>query len=263
VPARLYLGTSGFKFDDWAGAFYPPGLNEREWLTYYGTQFNALEVNASYYALFSPRTFFYMARKVPDDFQFTVKAFKSLTHDRTDNAQDFSAFRKSLDPLLEAQKFGCVVAQFPHSFHDTPANRQYLDHFIKQFEGLALVVEFRGREWATDEVLDFLRERQTGYICVDEPQLKSLMPPLAVATSPVGYVRFHGRNAKEWYAGDGKKRYDYLYTADELGEWAPRIERLWHDTSRLYIFMNNCYMGKATRNALQLREMLQGTLPLG
>lgn len=254
----IYVGTSGFKFEDWKGRFYPAKIKEKDWLEYYGERFSCVEVNASFYRLMHPATFFHMANKVPDGFHFTVKAYRSLTHEvGSDNEADFTTFLESLQPLLEAGKFGCVLAQFPTSFHNTPGARQYLAQLLDHFADCPLVVEFRNREWLKDEVFDFLRERQVGWCAVDEPQFRTLMPPVAVATSRIGYVRFHGRNYQNWWKqGEGKDRYDYLYSREELTEWVPKIRKLADETDTVYVFMNNCFAGKAAQNAAELREVL-------
>jgi uncharacterized protein YecE (DUF72 family) len=255
----LYLGTSGFKFDDWKGRFYPEKLPDKDWLLYYGERFNALEVNSTYYRLLPPATFFHMANKVPESFLFTVKTYKSLTHERgEENEPDFAAFLESLQPLVEAKKFGCVLAQFPSSFHNTPGSRHYLSSFVEHFSGYPLVVEFRNREWLRDEVFNFLQEHQVGFCGVDEPQFRTLMPPLARLTSNLGYVRFHGRNYKDWWGGQKEKRYDYLYSEEELREWLPRLRQLEREAEKTFVFMNNCYQAQAATNALQLQALLGG-----
>jgi len=257
----IYVGTSGFKFDDWKGTFYPPDVPQNKWLTYYGERFNCLEINSSYYRLMPAQTFYYMAQKVPEGFQFAVKAYGGLTHEPADaTADDARAFIDSLQPLIEASKFGCVLAQFPNRFRNTEENRQYLIEFKERLEGLPVVIEFRHREWAEEAVFPFLRENGLGYCAVDEPRFRSLMPPIAVATSGIGYVRFHGRNAEKWFKGDNKTRYDYLYSEDELREWVPKIKTLDQQAERVYVFMNNCYAGKAATNAGQMREILQKEL---
>jgi uncharacterized protein YecE (DUF72 family) len=253
----IRVGTSGFKFADWKGRFYPEALDERKWLEYYAERFNTVEVNSTYYRLLPPATFFQMAKKVPEGFDFTVKAYRTSTHEiGPETAADIAAFKESLRPLIEAGKFGCVLAQFPTSFHNTPEARGHLVRFREEFAGYPLVIEFRNREWLEEAVFDFLRENEIGFCGVDEPQLKSLLPPLAVATSDIGYVRFHGRNAKKWWSGSKEERYDYLYSAEELREWAPRIRRLEQQTRRVYVFMNNCFAGQAAVNAGQMREIL-------
>ena len=258
----IYIGTSGFKFDDWKGHFYPTGLPQKEWFKYYAERFNCLEVNASYYRLFHPAIFYHMAQKVPDDFQFTVKTYKSLTHEvGTDNEADFLAFAASLGALLETDKLGCILGQFPNSFKNTPANQKYLVEFRQRLGELPLVIEFRNRDWLTQPVFDLLREQGMGFCCVDEPQFKTLIPPVAEATSDLGYVRFHGRNYQKWWkSSDSKERYDYLYSREELEEWLPKIGKLAEQTEKTYVFMNNCFQAKAVTNAEQIRELLEESL---
>jgi uncharacterized protein YecE (DUF72 family) len=254
----ICVGTSGFKFDDWKGAFYPEELKEKDWLNYYGQHFSCLEVNSTYYRLLHPAAFFQMAKKVPDGFRFTVKAYRSLTHEPgTENEPDFRTFVDSLEPLIEAEKFGCVLAQFPTSFHNTPGNRQYLAQFFEHFGDYPLVIEFRNREWVKDEVFDYLRSHQVGWCAVDEPQFRSLIPPIAIATSPIGYVRFHGRNYQKWWSGDSKTRYDYLYKPEELMEWVPKIRTMEQQTDIVYVFMNNCFGGQAAKNAAEMQQLLE------
>ena len=254
----IHIGTSGFKFEDWKGRFYPTELKEKDWLQYYAERFDCLEVNASFYRLMHPATFFHMANKTPEGFQFTVKVYRSLTHEiAAEQEADFTGFTDSVRPLLEAGKFGCLLAQFPTSFHNTPGNRQYLMQLCERFRDHPLVVEFRHREWLKDEVIAFLRERQVGWCSVDEPQFRTLMPPEAIATSRVGYVRFHGRNYQTWWKpGEGKDRYDYLYSREELTEWVPKIRKLADETDTVFVFMNNCFAGKAAQNAVEMRELL-------
>ena len=255
--AKLYLGTSGFKFQDWKGNFYTPQVKEKDWLAYYAERFNALEVNSSYYRLLPPATLFHMANKVPPDFLFTVKAYRTLTHEiSAENAADFAAFKDSLRPLSDAGKFGCILAQFPSSFHHTPESRQYLAHLREQLADYPLAIEFRHREWVQEEVFAFLRQHRIGWCGVDQPQFPSLLPPIAPATSEIGYVRFHGRNYQGWWGGKAR-RYDYLYSDEELQEWVPRIQRLEQETEKVFVFLNNCYEAKATQNALRLRELLE------
>jgi uncharacterized protein YecE (DUF72 family) len=258
----IYLGTSGFKYEEWKGNFYPSGLAEKEWLPFYARHFNALEINSTYYRLMHPATFYHMARKVPEGFCFTVKAYRTITHeiDQGDEG-DLSSFLNSLHPLQEANKLGCLVAQFPNSFRRSPRTLSYLEDLRKRCFGIPLSVEFRHRGWASQETFDFLRQHELAFVCVDEPQFPSLMPPVAVATTDFAYLRFHGRNYQMWWkSGEEKRRYDYLYSEEELKEWLPKMEGLHAQSRRLFIFMNNHFGGKAVTNALMLEGMLQNRL---
>ncbi|MFZ5634366.1 MAG: DUF72 domain-containing protein [Bacillota bacterium] len=254
----ILVGTAGYSYDDWKGVFYPEKVDKKEMLSLYARQFSFTEVNSTYYRLPNKYMMHHMQAKTPPDFQFVIKAYKSLTHERENNSEDFKKFTEALQPLVEADKLGCVLAQFPQSFRLSGANVSYLKELGRCFEGLAAVVEFRRREWLRKDIFEFLSAQGLGYVCVDEPQLKGLVPPEARATGPVAYVRFHGRNYEKWWNHrESYERYDYLYSEDELGEWVPRIIGLARGAERVYVSMNNHYRGQAVTNARMIRDMIR------
>jgi len=255
----IYIGTSGFSYQDWVGPYYPPGLPRSDWLSFYAREFSACELNFSYYRLPAPSTLARMARKVPEGFLFTIKAPQELTHQREDNESAFVRFRRALVPLIQEGKFGCVLAQFPYSFHATSRNRDYLRLLRERLGGLPVVVEFRNARWLTPETFAFLREEGLGFCCVDEPRLKGLIPPIAEVTSTVAYVRFHGRNAAKWWRHEHPwERYDYTYSEEELREWVPKIRHLEEGAERVFLFANNHWRGQAIGTARQLKMLLGG-----
>ncbi|GAW92049.1 DUF72 domain-containing protein [Calderihabitans maritimus] len=256
----LFIGTAGYSYDDWIGPFYPPSIKQREMLPFYAREFSFTEVNSTFYRIPTKYMLYHMQEKTPPGFQFVIKAPKELTHEREDNQKSFRQFREALEPLIENKKLGCILAQFPYSFHCNKSNQDYLKKFREGLEELPVVVEFRHRGWIKKEVFNLMVEQQLGYVCVDQPQLGNLIPPVVWVTAPIGYVRFHGRNREKWWRYDyPHERYDYLYSEAELREWIPRIKKLFHKTSKTFISMNNHYQGKAITNARMLRRMLEET----
>ncbi len=253
----IYVGTSGYSYDDWVGPVYPPELPKKDWLSFYAREFQACEVNYTYYRLPNARTLAAMSAKTPADFIFTVKASQELTHGREDPDAAFEAFRAGVAPLVEEGKLGCVLAQFPFSFHATCENRDYLRRFRERLHDLPVAVELRNRAWLEDETFALLRELGLGYCCVDEPRLQGLLPPIAVATGPIAYVRFHGRNARKWWQHENAwERYDYTYSEQELAEWKPKIQSLDEQAEKTFVFANNHWQGQAVGTARQLRLLL-------
>ncbi len=253
----IRIGTSGFSYDDWVGVVYPQDLPARDQLSYYAREFSTVELNVTYYRVPETRMVANWVNKTPPDFVFAVKAFQGLTHDRGE--PDFPPFLAALAPMIEARKLGCILAQFPYSFHPGPESRDYLRRLREGFGELPLVVELRNAGWVRDETFDLLRELGVGYCCVDGPRLKGLMPPIAVATGPVAYVRFHGRNAAKWYAHDEAwERYNYTYKEEELREWVPKVEELSQAAEETYVYFNNHYTGQAAKGARDLQGLLFG-----
>jgi uncharacterized protein YecE (DUF72 family) len=253
----ILIGASGFSYDDWVGPFYPESLPKQDWLTYYSQHFRACELNFSYYRVPTAKSLEQMAEKSGGRVEFVVKANQEMTHVREDNAQVFASFNNALIPLTEQKLLGGVLAQFPYSFHNTQDNRAYLKRFKEQMGNIPVVVEFRNCRWINEATFKLLRELGCGFCCVDEPLLKGLLPPVAVVTSDIGYVRFHGRNQEKWWEHDDPaERYDYLYTEAELQEWIPKIQALEKHSKKVYVFTNNHRKGKAVQNAKQLQLML-------
>ena len=125
---------------------------------------------------------------------FSIKAFRGITHEREDPEPQIEQFTDALAPLIDAEKFACVLAQFPHSFHANQTNRDYLRRVREGFGDLPVVVELGSRDWISERTFDELRALNFGFCCVDQPRFRSLVPPVAVVTGPVAYARFHGRN---------------------------------------------------------------------
>ncbi|MEW6046792.1 MAG: DUF72 domain-containing protein [Bacillota bacterium] len=253
----IVVGTSGYAYEDWKGPFYPRDLKPEEYLAFYARFFRFTEVNSTYYRSPSPFMLKRLAEKTPEGFEFAVKAFSGITHERAD-LELSRAFRKALVPMEERGKLACVVLQFPNSFRPEPEAFEYLRRVREAFEGVRVVVEFRYRAWVQGEhAFELLRQIDAGFVAVDEPQLSTLVPPVVRATSGVGYVRFHGRNREKWWKHEqAYERYDYLYSRAELKEWVPRLVELEAKTDRVYVAMNNHYQAKSVVNARMLQELL-------
>ncbi len=257
---RIRVGTSGYSFADWVGPFYPSGTPRSKMLDEYVRHFDVVEINSSYYRLPDARMFDRMEEKTPDGFEFIVKLYKGMTHEIEDDAAMYRSLSEAVAPLREAHKFGGYLAQFPWKFKNTTDSRDHLS-LLKEHLGVdPLFVEFRHDSWMKPEVFEFLRSAGLGYCCVDEPNLKGLIPPVVRATTSEGYVRFHGRNSANWWGRGGGDRYDYDYGEDELREWSNKLATLEEKVKKVYAFFNNCHAGHAARNAELMIEMLGSEL---
>ena len=268
----IKVGTSGFSFPDWKGTIYPPGIRERDMLPYYEKElgFNVLEVNFTYYTLPSQKSFESMSGKTSKGFEFTVKAFKGMTHEIRDrktgewieNQEIFRNFKFSLVPLVEEGKLACVLGQFPFGFFPNRESFRYLERFKSEMEDIPLVFEFRNGRWIRESTFEFLQKNGIGFCIVDEPKMEQLMPYVPRVTSEIGYFRFHGRNPN-WFNVPIKVRYDYLYSEGELKEFVPGIKQISQKAGKTLVFFNNCYSGSAAKNAAQMAKLLEMRNPVG
>jgi uncharacterized protein YecE (DUF72 family) len=272
-----------------ASGWYPTTANTAEKrLAYYARQFPLVEVDATYYAPPSEDTARLWAQRTPAEFTFNIKAFSLLTGHPTkvsalpkdlrpetekkniypdalpEQAYEdlWSRFLSALDPLVEAGKLGVILFQFPPWFTIRYANKQYVLEVAARCRPRRIAVELRHESWFSgsneQETLDFLRENNLPYVCVDMPQgHKSSIPPVVAATSDLAVVRFHGHSDK-WTSKDIHEKFGYLYKAEELTQWAPKLRELSDQTDQTHVLMNNCYSDYAQRNAEQLIGLLDG-----
>ena len=256
--SEILLGTSGFSYNDWKGEFYPSQMGAGSYLEFYSQHFSTVELNFSYYRIPNEKQISQMLVSSENRLCFVIKAYRGMTHEISRDSLGIilQEYLNGIAPLSEAGLLGGVLLQFPQSFHYTKENRQYLKALIDKMLPLPLVVEFRQKEWLRDSVYKALEELGVGFVCVDEPELPSLVPPLVITTSDIGYVRFHGRNKENWYGTDATARYDYLYSKEELQEWVPRIRELSSRSKKLFVVFNNHARAQAVTNA----DMLKGFL---
>ena len=253
----FYCGTCGFSYDDWVGVYYPPKLPRRNWLSFYAQEFNALELDSTFYALPRASVLESLVAKTGPGFLFSVKANQEMTHVRQQGHGIFESFITTIQPLVQARKLGCVLAQFPYSFNCCQSNRDYLAKFRDYLVGLPLVAEFRNAGWLNDDTFTWMRANQMGFCCVDEPRLPGLLPPVARVTSDIAYVRFHGRNSAKWWQHEHAwERYDYTYKREELEDWIPKIAQISAVAKNTFIFANNHWRGQAVDTIRQVRSML-------
>ena len=131
----------------------------------------------------------------------------------------------------EAGRLGAVLVQFPWSFRNEPASRDLVDALVTAFEGFPLVLEVRHASWNEPSYYAELVERGLGFVNIDQPLFKNSIAPSARATSPVGYVRVHGRNYREWFRRKGSPMIG-MTTCTRRASWrpGPRGRRRWPPT---------------------------------
>jgi len=198
--------------------------------------------------------------EVNPNFRFTVKLFKGFTHDRSASLEEERAVKQGLATLADSGRMGALLVQFPWSFKNESASRRYLDQLLDRFQEYPRVLEVRHASWDQFELYEYLSSRDVGFVNIDQPRIGRSLGPSEEATGPVGYVRLHGRNYRDWFReGAGRDaRYDYLYTEQELDPWLDRIEHLAERARETYVVANNHFRGQAVVNALQIKSRLEG-----
>ena len=255
---NIFIGTGGYYYSGWKPFFYPEDLKSREFLSYYSRFFNFVEINSSYYRPVTRKQLIRMIDQVPQDFLFTVKAHKSITHERLDPDRSTGEFLEESIILGETGHLGGYLLQFPFSFRRTPDNRRYLDRICRLFENQPLFIEFRRSEWIEKKVLFELEERGITPVTTDLPPLKNLPANNGIYKGRNSiYLRFHGRNRELWWTGDSTSRYDYTYTGEELLERLKDTVPMRKSGKLIFAAFNNHYKGQAVKNAMEAKKIFE------
>jgi uncharacterized protein YecE (DUF72 family) len=257
----IRVGPAGWAYRDWDGIVYPhPKPRGFDPLAYLARYFDMVEINSSFYGAPRPAAAKKWLESIQSNPQFrlTAKLFQSFTHSRRPAPSDEKDFKDGIDPLLDADRLGAVLMQFPHSFKNDPDNRSYVIALARRFSSYPLVLEIRHDSWTDEGVLDLLGNLGIGICNIDQPLFKRSVRPDARVTSEIGYVRLHGRNYRQWFSPNAnvRERYDHLYSVEELQPWVDRIRQISKDASDTYAVANNHNIGKGPANALEIAAML-------
>jgi uncharacterized protein YecE (DUF72 family) len=236
----IRIGICSFADEGLLKHWYPRGVSTpARRLAYYSERFDAVEVDSPFYHLPAPEVAGRWAERTPSGFVFHVKAGGEMTgHRDGEREPSFRAFREALDELA--------------------AVRALLDPLVP-------LIEFRHRSWLTEEeradTLAFLERHGLAYVSADSPRTRAsnVIPPIAAASHPVAYVRFHGRNWKTWNIRGAKssaERFDWLYSAEELQDWVEPLGGLAAEADEVYAMFNNNRADYAPRSATTLRGLL-------
>ena len=267
------IGTSGWNYPapgygPWTGIFYPykhgqkiPGTTQKfDELAYYAEHFDTVEVNNTFYRSPAAKTAESWAARTPRGFEFSLKLFQDFTHKRDVMKKDVDVFKSGIDPLADADKLGVLLCQFPASFKRDDTSVEYLTWLLKTFKDHRAAVELRHRSWSDEfgKTIELLNEHHAAFVQIDEPKFKtSIRQNQLPNITSFYYLRAHGRNWKKWWHHEHRdERYDYLYSAPEIQEFAETLKAVEKIVPKSYAYMNNHANAQAVINAVQLKDFL-------
>jgi uncharacterized protein YecE (DUF72 family) len=236
------IGTSGWSYDHWEPALYPPGLPARSRLARYAAAFSTVELNSSFYRWPRPAVFRSWQRRLPGGFRLSVKAPRGLTHGKSLYAPEAWAQRIAACWHELGDKRGVLLVQLAPAHARDDAR---LGYFLRALPGwVRVAVEFRHASWHDEEVFALLESHGAAYCVMSGAHL----PCILRTTAPFGYVRMHGPDHSYLYAGS--------YSNDDLSWWAARI-REWEQMGKdVFVYFNNDGDANAVHNAGTLRRIL-------
>jgi uncharacterized protein YecE (DUF72 family) len=275
VAAPIRIGTCSWADEALTKHWYPKSARSaEERLRYYAGRYSTVEVDSTYYRLPDEAMVARWAERTPPGFVMHVKAFGLMTRHpvkvealpddlreaapvdergRVDRpprelrGEVFARFRSALEPLRAAKKLGGILLQFPSYVVYKDRSFEYLEWTKAQLGDDGMLVEFRHRSWLDEEhraeTLSFLERLGASHVIVDAPrtEAKNLVPTVVALTTPLAYVRMHGRNAETWNVrgGSASERFDYLYSREELLEWIEPLREISQAAEEAYVLFNN------------------------
>ncbi len=238
----IHIGTSGWSYDHWAGVLYPPGVPAHDRLSLYTRAFDTVELNSSFYRWPRSTAFASWRRRLPQHFQFSVKAPRGLTHARKLYAPEQWVARIAAGWHELGDKRAVLLVQLGP---DQPRDDARLEYFLDLLpHWIRTGVELRHPSWVDDGVFDLLERHDAAYCVMSGANL----PCVLRATAPLVYVRLHGPDHDHLYGGS--------YSDQDLSWWADRM-RDWEAAGRdVFAYFNNDGGANAVRNAQTLRHLL-------
>ncbi len=243
--SNFYSGTSNIVLPVANKSLYPEAFLDKTRLTYYASLFNSLEVNSSFYKIPMAKTVAKWVTEVPDDFRFTFKLWKGITHNKelVFNPDDITRF---FDVIGAAgNNKGSVLVQFPPSLVCNMKQLHYLLSHLQVADPKNtwdIAVEFRNKSWYNEHVYELLAQYKMAMVIHDLPASAT---PITATEASFIYLRFHG--PESGYRGS--------YEEDVLSEFAEYIKEWLADGKTVYTYFNNT-AGAAVHNLITLNNLV-------
>ena len=238
---KFYIGCSGFYNNDWKGFLYPENTASKDFLSLYSKEFNAVEINSTFYRKPTAKTLIKWFDETQEDFKFFIKIPKTISHEKrlSDCKEEISAFCQHIEGNLK-NKLSGFLYQFPPSFKNTKEN---IDLILSNLDFEFLnVIEFRHESWWQDEIFNILQNKKIIFSGVSFPG--NLPENLIINNNDILYYRLHGKPIL----------YKSEYSEEFLNDLANKIQK---SQNKAFIFFNNTWGTSAIKNGLYLKKILQ------
>jgi uncharacterized protein YecE (DUF72 family) len=260
--ASLYIGTSAFTAAGWGGTFYPPGMKPAEYLSFYATRFNSVEVDSTFYRTPSKATVQGWDKKTPIGFGFAAKVPQVVTHEKVlvDCEAEFKEFVDTMDLL--GDKLGPLLLQFGYfnkkAFLGVNDFLARLRPFLKELpKGHKFAVEIRNKNWLVPQFIESLRERGVALALIDQswmPRPAQWFEKFDPITADFPYVRWLGdRKGIEQQT----KVWDKIIVDRhaKLSEWAEILGKVHKRKIHIFAYANNHYAGHGPATVEMFQEL--------
>lgn len=249
---RVRLGTQGWNYTAWLGAFYPSGTRPTDFLSIYARAFDTVEVDSTFYAIPATTTFESWAARTPAHFTFALKLPQAITHEkRLRDAEEETALFVSRARVL-GPKLGPILLQMGPDFgiDELPALATYLATLPRD---LRFAIEFRQRSWIVPEVAELLTEHRVSLALSDGRWIprETVLRLAELPTADFHYIRWMGPDRA--ITDFSRIQFDRSREVELWGDALSRIVRAGRD---IYGYVNNHFAGHSPQTARELQRLL-------
>ncbi len=251
MAAGIYIGTQGWNYEGWKGAFYPRGTTNKEMLSLYSKVFDTVEIDSTFYATPSEHSVRLWIDRTPPGFIFSVKLLSEITHKNRlrESTKLLTEFLNRISIFEE--KLGCILIQMPPDF--SPSERQSLNSFLEILPGdFRFAVEFRDPAWMTAQTFADLDRRNVAITLVDSKWINRSLSFRALNHLPsdFAYIRWLGPRELTDFSRIQINR------DEELKTWGEYFSVLRGKVPTLYGYFNNHFQGHSPASCNQFKRIL-------
>lgn len=241
---KIHIGTMGWSYDFWIGNFYPAGSEDL--LTEYAKNFDTVEIDNTFYRIPSGDTVGNWKEEVPEDFIFTAKFPRKITHLKMlqDCDEELEVFLEHMSLL--GDKLGPLLMQFPPSF--APEKFEVLKDFLAGLPEGRFAVEVRNKKWLDEKFYDLLRDNGVALVLIDHPW----MPRMSTITADFTYIRWEGdRNKIKGTLGKVEKD-----RSEDIKDWGLKIKGFLEEPVEVFGYFSKFYSGYPPGDVRMLLDTL-------
>jgi uncharacterized protein YecE (DUF72 family) len=242
----FFIGTMGFSYKDWTGAFYPQGLPARDYLSYYSKIFNAVEIDSTFYGTPKVGSVYRWRDNSPEGFKISVKVPRSVTHvaGLVGVNDEMIEFIRTIEKLDD--KLSLILLQFPPSFDNSSS--QVLDDFLEQLpKGYKFATEFRHPSWYIDQTGELLAKHG---VCWAATEYQGVPKEVPLTTDSI-FIRLVGQHGR--FRSHDREQIDVTLQLENWWKW---IRALSDEVYEVFVFVNDDFSGHAPASANRLKKII-------
>jgi uncharacterized protein YecE (DUF72 family) len=267
-PENVYVGTSGWTYNDWLGSFYPADLKGAHLLQHYARYFRTVEIESTYYSIPARSVITGWKENTPPGFIFSAQVPGIITHQKVlNNCQyELTTFLNSVEIL--GDRLGPLLLQFPYFNKASFASRAQFDKLLFPFlkalpQDFKFAVEIRNKNWISWDFIDRLKEYSVAFVVVAQawmPSIDVLARALDLLSADFFYARFIGDRNESKTPRCGSLSAEKRC---ELAVWTDELKKIAQRGARTYAFFDNCYAGLAPESVKHFHALWHQRSPDG